>query len=81
MKACRAWISSSNAVITTVITAPMMPTPNPSTVGFSTRKCHAVMANSATSRWPANMFANNRTECVNGRTMKFDANSIGMMSG
>ena len=30
------------------------------------------------SMWPANMFANRRTECVNGRTMKFDRISIGM---
>ena len=30
------------------------------------------------SMWPANMFANRRTECVNGRTMKFDRISIGI---
>ncbi|CAM5535434.1 hypothetical protein STENM223S_06735 [Streptomyces tendae] len=31
---------------------------------------------SSSSVWPANMFAKSRTACVNGRTSRFEKNSI-----
>ena len=48
-------------------------------LAFSIAKPPSV--NTSSSMWPANMLAKSRTASENGRTRKFEKNSIGISSG
>ena len=78
MKACSAWTRTSRAVTrmrtTNDVAEYKMPIDRLS-------RYQVASENTSSSTCPASMFANSRTDSVNGRTRTFEKNSIGTSSG
>src|SRR5215467_15772030 len=78
MYACRAWISNSKAVSTTVITNDAAANTSPM---LALTKYQVAIVNTATRMWPANILPKSRIASVNGRMRMYWRISTGARRG